>query len=230
MSMLDRYRKPGGFVQLLALIETSVPAKQERFLQLIREESPAWEAELLKYKMSFQKILTWNSTYLIEFWSRMPDKVLGTAAFRLSAADREVFLNSVGPLQRRNIKEIFDGNPPTEGEILSCQLKIIGEIRVMTMNGPVRLDKIDHDFAVPEKIDEMLAGHNSSPSVSAAEQSVSHAPSKDGTGQINPAAVLLVEEMKEMRKKLQAAQNEAQQLRDENHGLKSKLEQIRRIA
>lgn len=38
MGMLDRYKKKGGFNQLLQLLETSPSAKREQFLSLIGGE------------------------------------------------------------------------------------------------------------------------------------------------------------------------------------------------
>ena len=45
--MIDRYKKKGGFIQLLNLLETSSKAKQDQFLGLISQESKIWESELL---------------------------------------------------------------------------------------------------------------------------------------------------------------------------------------
>ena len=42
MSMISRYKRPGGFVQLLSLIETSTAAKKEKFLEIVRSESESW--------------------------------------------------------------------------------------------------------------------------------------------------------------------------------------------
>ena len=41
MSMIDRYKKKGGFLQLLNLLETTGGEKREKFLKMIAEENPA---------------------------------------------------------------------------------------------------------------------------------------------------------------------------------------------
>ena len=66
MSMIDRYRKKGGFVQLLNLIETMGKDKQEKFLKMIGDESPNWSVEIRKRLLSIDKILSWNPSYLAE--------------------------------------------------------------------------------------------------------------------------------------------------------------------
>ena len=72
MAMLDRYKKKGGFVQLLQLIETSPKAKQEQFLSLIASESPAWEEALRKKTITAEKILSWAPEVLAEVVTRLP--------------------------------------------------------------------------------------------------------------------------------------------------------------
>ena len=65
MGMLDRYKKKGGFIQLLNLIETTASPKAEKFLKMIGEESPAWEAEIKKKVLSIDRLATWNQSYLM---------------------------------------------------------------------------------------------------------------------------------------------------------------------
>ena len=76
MSMIDRYKKHGGFVQLLQLIETTEHAKSEKFLKMIAEENPVWEAEIRKKVLSIDRLLGWNQTYLMEFLPRLSAKAV----------------------------------------------------------------------------------------------------------------------------------------------------------
>lgn len=79
MGMLDRYKKKGGFTQLLQLIETSGKAKQEQFLAIVAQESPAWETEIRKKTLTLDKVMTWNPTYLSEIFSRIQILTLASA-------------------------------------------------------------------------------------------------------------------------------------------------------
>ena len=45
--MLDRYKKTGGFVQLLMLIETSSASKRDKFLEIIESEGLLENARIL---------------------------------------------------------------------------------------------------------------------------------------------------------------------------------------
>jgi len=42
MSSIQRYKKPGGFLQLLSLIETFGGQKREKFIEMVDAESHVW--------------------------------------------------------------------------------------------------------------------------------------------------------------------------------------------
>lgn len=252
MAMLDRYRKSGGFFQLVQLLETSVPSKKEKFLALIREESPAWENELKKYLFTFDKILNLSPESLREIWPRISEKVVSTAVWNLPPEQKEKFFQTLTIAQKRKFDEAFSMNPPTPGEILASQLRVIQEVRSMTQVGYLRLDKIAPEMVIPEKIEELLsdpAGYapglaeklisqarelsqnGGSGSVSgAALQNTSPSSAGAAASGNNPAAVMLVEEMKDLRRRMQTLASENNELRQENQALRDKLEQIRKIA
>lgn len=234
MGMLDRYRKTGGFLQLVMLLETSPAAKQEKFLALIREESPAWEGELKKRLLSFERVLGWNPEHLGDIWPRLPDKVVATAVWTLPAPLKEKFMASISVALKRRLDEAFTMNPPTDGEVLGCQLKILQEIRTMTSNGLMRMDKLDPELVIPDGIEGALNDGGAIPGLapSALEKQIlagAAEPAAPAAG-ASPAAVQLVEEMKELRRKLLSAAAEIQTLKSENQSMKERLEQIRKIA
>lgn len=239
MGMLDRYRKSGGYLQLLTLIETSPMSKQEKFLSLIKEESPAWEAELSKRRLSFKRILTWENQAIGEIVPRVPEKILGTALWPLSAEEKAKFMALVSPSQKRKLDEVLAMNPPSDGEIVTCQIKVIQEVREMFQSGHLRYEKVDPELIIPENIEEGLNKGSvsivsmTSMATDAQVANLMEATTKESTsttGAPSPAAVMLVEEMKDLRKKLQSSLNEVQNLQRENQTLKDKLEQIKKIA
>ena len=66
MAMVDRYKKSGGFVQLLQVLETCGAKKREQFMGIISMESPKW-AEAINQKMiSLEKIVSWKPEILLE--------------------------------------------------------------------------------------------------------------------------------------------------------------------
>lgn len=236
MGMLDRYRKTGGFLQLLTLIETSPLSKQEKFLSLIKEESATWEAELSKRRLSFKRILSWDQQSIAEICPRVPEKILGLALWPLSADEKLKFMALLSPSQKRKLDEIFALNPPSDGEVLACQNKVIQEVREMFQSGSLRYEKVDPDLMIPENIEESLNKGGMTSAAAFNEQQVQNlilAASKEAateSGAPSPAAVMLVEEMKELRKKLQNCLHELSATQKENQVLKDKLDQIKKIA
>lgn len=232
MAMLDRHRKTGGYLQLLMLLETSVAGKQEKFLSLIHGESPVWEHELKKRMLSFKRILNWNPETLLEIYARIPEKILATAVWSLDASSKEKVFSAISVGLRRRLDEEFTMNPPTESEIVSCQLKIVQEVRGMTLNGLFRMEKFDAELTIPENIEDSL--NDAVGAVAGAwERKISaekDLPTSPGSPGSNPATVMLIEEMKELRRKLLLATHEIQALKTENNALKDRLEQIRKIA
>lgn len=242
MGMLDRYRKSGGFIQLLTLIETSPEAKQEKFLNLIKEESQAWETELRRRRLSFEKISGWEQSFLMEIAPRIPEKIIAVALYPLAPEKREGFLKSLTHIQRRVVEEFINGTPPAPGEIFSCQSKIVQEVRTMGQQGHLKLDKIDPDLTVPDGIEEKLNNSFSGLSSLRTTATVSEAASKVASTATAPSAAAtaavvnesipsaIMEEVKELRRRMQQMQQMFEQMERENKTLKDKLEQIRKIA
>ena len=68
MSMLSRYKRAGGFVQLLSLIETSGPSKREKFLEIIRGESSSWGEAIERHSLSIDRIFSWPDEVITEIF------------------------------------------------------------------------------------------------------------------------------------------------------------------
>jgi FliG C-terminal domain len=227
MGMLDRYRKSGGFVQLLNLIETSPPAKQEKFLGLIAEESPIWSVEVRKKMLTLDRVLSWNVEYLMEFVPNIPDKIIAAAIIEAKPEDRDKVLKAVSSSLRKRIEEHLAGPPPTPAEIATCQMKVIQEARNASTSGSLKLEKIDPDLSIPEDVEDKLKERFSlSPrggSSPASAASVSSAPATAGKGSSSTDDL-------ELRRRLGQLENENQVLQRENLVLKEKLNQIKKIA
>ena len=64
MSILARYRKPGGFRQLLLLIETSQPVKQAKLIEVVEKEDPSWADLIRAKKIDATMVLNWDIEHL----------------------------------------------------------------------------------------------------------------------------------------------------------------------
>lgn len=229
MSTLDRYRKAGGFVQLLNLIETSGPAKAEKFLKLIAEESPVWEAEIRKKALSIDRLLTWNQTYLMEVFPRIPSNIVATAIAPLPPEKQQIILGSLGFSDRRRVEDTLRDTKPNPGEIASCQTKVLNEIRTMVASGHLKFEKADPELVIPENIEEMLNSGGVltplTPMPGEIPAAAGSAPSTGGAGVPSPS-----EELLQLRRRVMALTQENQLLKQQLQTMKDKLDQIRKAA
>lgn len=157
MAMLDRYRRRGGFVQLLNLIESSSTQKRENFLGLIAQESKIWEEEIRKRILSFQRILTWNPQYLSEIFTRVQPLTMAIAFFNSPPEEVTSAFSGLSPSLTKKIELLHSELNPSPAEIFTCQVKIIEETRQLIQKSILKLEKVDPELFIHEKIEEVLA-------------------------------------------------------------------------
>lgn len=231
MSMIDRYRKAGGFLQLLQVLETCGPQKKEKFLKMIQDEDPKW-AEALESKMlSLERIFKWDANTIAEIMVRMPEGTLAVAMKGFSQEQLELMFRTFSASQKRRIEDLAGTKNPNPAEIATAFMKVIEEVRSMVKQGFLRFDKIDPDLIVAEGIEEKLAGGAapgakknedfSSVLVETAEQAVAQAQSSSGADR---------EAVEKLSSKVLTLAEENKRLHKEIKVLKEKLEQIKKIA
>jgi hypothetical protein len=229
MGMIDRYRKKGGFVQLLNVLETSGKDKQDKFLAAIAQESPAWESELKKRILTLDKVLSWNPTYLAEIFPHVQPMFLAMIAGNLPPEKHEIFMKVLNFKEKREVEEVLKEKKPTPAETSAGIMKLFAEIRKMESDGSIKWDKFAPDMVIPENFEEMLGkggGGAVMPTASAASASytVSTVPPAAGT------SAEAAEEISALRRKVVQMNGDLQKLMHENHAMKEKLDQIKKIA
>lgn len=242
MGMLDRYKKKGGFIQLLNLLETSSKAKQEQFLTLISQENVNWEMELKKRVLTVDKIVEWPREPLSEIISRIQPLTLAVALRKFEGPKREEILAVLSQSDKRKILSLIDETNPNPAEIATCLSKIVVEVRGLVQQGIIKLEKFNPDMAVPENMEELINQKGSS-GISLVESSSSSTSNNDDSetkldfsGASNRASTgtdkldTLKDENDFLKKKVNQLTQEATTLRIENSVLKNKLEQIKKIA
>lgn len=231
MSMVARYKKNGGFVQLLQVMETCGPKKYDQFISIIAAEDPDW-AEAIKEKMlTFDKILCWTPETLMEVLAQVNPLAFGTALKGLPEDKLNSFLFKLSPQDRRKMElQLSDANP-TPVEISSAVMKVVSETRTLLSTFVLKSDKIDPNLTIPENFEEKLSsGFASSKSNDIDTSSVAEALSAlANTGNAN-ASSIAVFEIDKLQKKLALVNKELQSLKQENILMKDKLDKIKRIA
>jgi hypothetical protein len=235
MSMINRYKKKGGFIQLLNLIETTAPAKAQKFLQMIAEENPAWEAEIRKKSISLDRLSTWNQSYLMEVMPRLTPNVIASAIGLMKPEKQQVFLGAMPFSERRKAEDLLKEKKPNPGESASSQIKIINEIRGMAAQGALKFEKVDPDLVIPENIEDLLnAGHSGSPptnkEIEAAFEGTSSGLQSSAAAGGSSSGRPSSEELQMLRKKIVALTQENQLLKQQLQTMKEKLDSIRKSA
>lgn len=228
--MISRYKKAGGFKQLLKLVETSGKTKQEKFLNIIREEDPSWATAIEKKMLTLEKILSWNDQVLAEVFSRLNDLTLGICSQLLTSEQWDLATKTFSHSKLRQIRDLYDGKSSSPAEQSTAIVNVLTEVRTMISDGMIRIEQVDESLVIEDDIEELLAvngdavAHKKDPDVDMSD--VDKKLKDSGMS----GAEDLKKEMAKLRKKIIVLGNENHTLRRENDELKKKFDQIRRLA
>jgi hypothetical protein len=233
MSMLARYRKSGGFLQILKLIETCGKQKQDNFLKMIEEEDPKWAEALREKMLTIDKILSWDDNTVSEISARLQQMTLATALLGLPPESCEKLLKMFSHSQKRVIDDIKAAKESNPGEISAAFTKIIEEVRGLIKEGDLRVEKFAPELIVPDGIEEKL-GKNMGTSVLGDSDEPSAPPNMDafggGSKSNGGAGTASSADVNALRQKVSSLNHENQLLKNELKIAKDKLTQIKRIA
>ena len=249
MSALDRYQKSGGFMQLLQLIETCGTQKQEKFLKMVKEADPRWSEAIQKKMLTMTRILTWSDEVVSEIAGSLQDLTLAIALHGLDEKAKKRFYRTFSFSQRRKIEDLYEINQPSDADIGAAFIKIFIEVRKLIHEGALRADKVDPDVFVEDGIEDILRkgaqmtsgpvavspAHPTPPQSSAASSPLNLVQESRIVREIpeppkENEMSLDAEELRGLRKKLLMLTEENKSLKQEIHNLKSKIEQIKKLA
>ena len=248
MAMLDRYQKTGGFNQLLNLLETCGPVKQEKFLELIRTEDPKWADMIMRKMIDINRIYSWNQETLTEIIGGLQDL---TVAVLLHGASEEVrgrISSCFSHAQQRKIEALYSVQTPTPTDLSAAYVKVIETVRRMVHGGVLRFEKFDAGLIVEDDIEDRLS-KVPEPDVSPMPLSEMASKDKRHLSVVKTAAEAIkadainseankgtslaecrVDELNALKRRVIDLSKENASLRHELSLIKSKLDQIKRIA
>ncbi len=152
MSTLARFKKNGGFFQLLTLIESCGPDKQRSLLHLVALEDPGW-ALLVKQKvLRFEKIMSWPTESLALVTPHIPDPLAATLLHCLTPALQEKWLSAFGNIRSKQIKYLSTNLSVTSNEKTSATIRLIQTIRELDATGTVKMSELDSSLSIPNKL------------------------------------------------------------------------------
>lgn len=230
MGMITRYKKSGGFRQLLQLVETSGKAKQERFLKIIEDEDPVWAEAILQKMLTLEKILSWEDQVLAEIFSRLTDISLSVTSKILSEEQWVRATKTFSHSRLRQLRDAIEGKSPSQSEQSTVIVNILTEVRTMMNEGLLRVDQIDIALVIDDEIEEKLnAISGATPTKLKVEVDISDVERKLKNS--NPdVAEEIKKEMLQLKKKIVILGNENHNLRRENDDLRRKIVQIKKLA
>lgn len=229
MGMIDRYKKKGGFVQLVNLIETTATDKREKFLKMIADENPTWEAAIKQKMLTMDRMSTWNQSFLMEFMPQIPAMAVACAIYNMPDDKKAYFLAALPFAERKKVDDLIKEHKPNGGEVASSVNKIINEVRGMVATNKLKFEKFDEGLVIPENFEEQLASGAVSFASSSSSGSAANEP-VDATASVAAAtagASNASEELTMLRKKLVALTQETNFLKKENKELKDKVDVIK---
>lgn len=152
MSMLARFRKPGGFVQLLQLIESCEGEKQKNLIQLIATEDPGWASLVKAKQLTYQKVLTWPQPHLALVLENLPYRTLRALVAGSQSDQRDVLSRTLSPSLWSRLLKDLDETKLEPNEYKVAQLKLFGAIRELDQEGKIKLTSIDHRLELDPRL------------------------------------------------------------------------------
>jgi hypothetical protein len=223
MAMVDRYKKSGGFLQLVQVIETCNQKKREQFMNIITEESPNWAEALNEKCITFDKIISWKPEVILDIMASVNTLSFSAALKSLNAEQLEIFLKKLSHQDRKKMELAMQEGNPNPNEIFSSVLKVISETRWLMVQGTVKAERVDANLVIPEEFESMLEKNDQS------RQALSPL-NFDGPAFGGPTGVAPNVEVDKLQKKLVLLSKELQMLKQENQVMKDKLDKIKKIA
>ncbi len=231
MSSLIRYKKSGGFLQLLTLIETFGPQKKEKFLEMIEAESKAWGAALRAKMLTIDRIFSWPDDVVSDIFRTLPYKNMAYALSAVSAEQGHKVMQFMSVSEKRRIEEVWTTNKPTADEIASTLVQVVELTRKMMKDKQIHPEKFDEGLILPEDFESKIESYhqeNETNKFAAAEDKseVGTVLNFDGAKPVAAGAA----EIAALQKSLGNMAKENKSLKDEVRVLKDKLERIKKIA
>ena len=223
MSSIQRYKKSGGFFQLLSLIETFGAQKREKFLEMIEAESPFWAQGLREKMLSIERIFSWPDEVAIEVVKSLPTKNMAVALRGLKEEQRARMLVFFTVADKRRMEDAQSDEPKPE-EISANMVKVVEMARKMLVHGELRAEKFDEGLIIPEEYEAKLEAMSGQ----AYASRVASGPTLVAPGHATPESG--GHELQHLQRTLAGVVKENKALKDEVRILREKLEQIRKIA
>lgn len=141
MSMLARYKKGGGIIELVKLIEDSAEPKRSQLLNMVRTEDATFAAQVEARIFNYEKLRSLPENILAEIVANTPPKFVALSIF----GEDPAFVTLVERCLGKNFseykaeKDIIISAPPTPQQAEAARRKMIAEARKLEAAGAIKL-------------------------------------------------------------------------------------------
>jgi flagellar motor switch protein FliG len=152
-SFLTRYKKPGGLVQLLHLIEASELNQQAQLLDLIASEDPGW-AHLVRLKcLSVGRVIMWPLDVLAKVLQELPTETLATLYKSLPHEHKDRILIALTP-KEINMLQVEASNDPIvrPEEVYAARTKLFQMVRSLEGRRVIRFEEFDPSLHLEKRL------------------------------------------------------------------------------
>ncbi|MCC6277334.1 MAG: hypothetical protein IT289_05410 [Oligoflexia bacterium] len=143
MSMLARYRKPGGIQQLVTLLESSLSKKRETLLNHIMAEDKEFGALVKAKILTVEKVFKWDPLVVSEVTTRMTERALAIALKGLPPEAFAIATHTMRDLKKRDLQNFLETLKPSAVEVETAHIKLIETVRLLEKEGSLKLDEND---------------------------------------------------------------------------------------
>jgi flagellar motor switch protein FliG len=153
--MLARYKKPGGFKQLLYLVETSTTLKQDQLIKVISSEDVHWAEKIKFMRLTLEKLCTWDAETLEKVVLTVHVRTWLIAIHSLNSDLREDFYKkAVVYMRGAQLKEIEelrkDMKVPLSGEIEAAQIQLLKKVRELQEQEKIQPEKFNPELSMKD--------------------------------------------------------------------------------
>jgi len=246
MNMLDRYKKTGGFIQLLTLIESADPEKAQKILNLVAQESAVWAKAIEDKRLTLTRLAEFSNSVLDEAFKTVPASNIAVALTHAPDQIKQKILSVLDPVHRKKV-EISEINypNPNDGEIYASQIKLFIALRTALAEHRTKMEAWPDNLRIPDNFEKELTKtywnkllNPVTPlSETEPEPKTTIEPNhKKPTDVTNSTHLVLqnkidklTNENTEIKKLLNAAHDQNQQLKTQILRLQKKLDEIKKI-
>jgi len=141
MSMLARFRKPGGVQQLVTLLESCLTKKREALLNTIMAEDKEFAAMVKGKILTAERIFKWDPLIVSEATTRLSERTLAIVFKGLPPECTSIGMHTMRDLKKREVMNFLEILKPTQVEIESAHIKLVETVRVLEREGSIKFDQ-----------------------------------------------------------------------------------------